>query len=154
VGRSGRDHAVRDFFGPGDTNWDRFVPATIRSVLEGRRPDIRSDGTPTRDYLYVVDGALAYLCLAEALTAERGLAGEAFNFSTEQPVSVLDLTEMIQKAAGTSFAPVVLGTAANEIAEQRLSAEKARRVLRWQPGHSLEEALAETVAWYRAYLAA
>jgi len=141
-----------NFFGPGDTNWDRLVPSTARSVLEGRRPEIRSDGTPTRDYLYVVDGALAYLCLAEALTADTGLAGEAFNFSTEQPVDVMRLTEMIQKAAGTSLEPLVLGIASNEIPDQHLSAAKARRVLGWQAGHLLEEALALTVDWYRAHL--
>ena len=56
-----------NFFGPGDRNWERLVPGTIRSLLRGERPVIRSDGTMVRDYLYVVDGALAYLRLVEAM---------------------------------------------------------------------------------------
>jgi CDP-glucose 4,6-dehydratase len=143
-----------NFFGPGDTNWERLVPGTVRSVLEGRRPEIRSDGTLTRDYLYVEDGALAYLCLAEALSADPTLAGQAFNFSTEQPVDVLRLTELIQKAAGTALEPLVLGTATSEIQDQWLSAAKARRVLGWSPRHGLEDGLALTVAWYRSFLGA
>jgi CDP-glucose 4,6-dehydratase len=141
-----------NFFGPGDTNWERLVPGTIRAVLEGRRPEIRSDGTPTRDYLYVADGALAYVCLAEALTNDPTLAGEAFNFSNERPLDVLQFTELIQKAAGTSLEPQVLATARHEIDDQWLSAEKARVRLRWSPRYEIEEALALSVAWYRAHL--
>lgn len=138
-----------NFFGPGDTNWDRLVPGIIRSVLEGRPPVVRSDGSPTRDYLYVADGALSYLLLAESLARDPGLAGQAFNFSTETPVSVLDLVSLIQKAAGTALAPDVRASARAEISHQWLSAAKARAVLGWAPTRSLEEALAETVAWYR-----
>jgi CDP-glucose 4,6-dehydratase len=142
-----------NFFGPGDLNWQRLVPGTIRSLLHGERPVIRSDGTLTRDYLYATDGVLAYLRLAEALAADPSLAGEAFNFSTERPLSVLELVALLQDAAGTTLEPVVLGTASHEIDHQYLSAAKARRVLDWRPRYSLEEALAETVEWYRAELA-
>jgi CDP-glucose 4,6-dehydratase len=141
-----------NFFGPGDTNWERLVPGTARAVLEGRRPEIRSDGRPTRDYLYVVDGALAYICLAEALASDPGLAGQAFNFSTEHPLSVLELTDLIQKAADTSLEPLVLGTATHEIEDQWLSASKARRVLGWSPTYQVDEAMRLTVAWYRDLL--
>ena len=66
-----------NFFGPGDTNWRRLVPGVVRDILEGRRPIIRSDGSPTRDYLYVVDGALSYLQLGEALANDSSLGAEA-----------------------------------------------------------------------------
>jgi CDP-glucose 4,6-dehydratase len=141
-----------NFFGPGDTNWRRLVPGIVRSVLEGERPVIRSDGTLTRDYLYVVDGALAYVHLAEALAVDPALAGQAFNFSTEQPLSVLELVALIQQAAGTALEPDIQGTATHEIAHQYLSAAKARRVLAWAPRYSILDALAETVAWYRSEL--
>jgi len=143
-----------NFFGPGDTNWRRLVPGIIRSVLEGDRPLIRSDGTLTRDYLYVVDGASSYIRLAEALASDPGLAGEAFNFSAEHPLSVLELVNLIQEAAGTSLEPDVQATATHEIKHQYLSAAKARTILGWQPAHSMPSALAKTVAWYRAELAA
>ena len=141
-----------NFFGPGDTNWERLVPSTVRSVLQGERPVIRSDGTMTRDYLYVVDGALAYLQLVEAMAADPSLAGEAFNLSTERPLSVLDLVRLIQEAAGTDLEPDIRATARHEIPHQLLSAAKARKVLEWEPRHTVEEALAPTVAWYRAAL--
>jgi CDP-glucose 4,6-dehydratase len=142
-----------NIFGPGDTNWRRLVPGTIRDVLRGERPVIRSNGTLTRDYLYVGDAALSYLRLAEALAKDPGLAGEAFNFSTERPLSVLELVALIQQAAGTNLEPEVQGVAQHEIVHQYLSSEKARRVLGWHPSKSVEEALATSVDWYRTELA-
>lgn len=143
-----------NFFGPGDVNWARLVPGIVRSVIEGRPPVIRSDGSPTRDYLYVLDGALSYVLLAEALAERPELAGQAFNFSTERPLSVLDLVSLVQEAAGTSLEPDVRGTARAEIPHQWLSAAKARSMLGWTPSYTLEEAVAHTVGWYRSELSA
>jgi CDP-glucose 4,6-dehydratase len=141
-----------NFFGPGDVNWQRLVPGTIRSLLEGRPPVIRSDGTLVRDYLYVVDGALAYLQLAEAMADDPALAGEAFNFSTETPMSVLDLVALIGRVVGCDLDPDVRATAVHEIPAQHLSAAKARKMLGWNPQWTLEEALTETAAWYRDFV--
>jgi CDP-glucose 4,6-dehydratase len=141
-----------NFFGPGDQNWERLVPGTIRSLLRGERPLIRSDGTMVRDYLYVVDGALAYLRLVEAMAEDPAIVGEAFNFSTETPLTVLELVAALQAAAGTDLEPDIRSTATHEIDSQFLSAAKARKVLGWEPTLSVEEALAETVAWYRSNL--
>jgi CDP-glucose 4,6-dehydratase len=142
-----------NFFGPGDVNWERLVPGTIRSLLRGERPVIRSDGTMVRDYLYVVDGALAYLRLVESMAADPAVVGEAFNFSTETPMTVLELVAALQAAAGTDLEPDIRATATHEIDSQYLSAAKARKVLGWQPTVSVEAALVETVDWYRAELA-
>ena len=141
-----------NFFGPGDQNWERLVPGTIRSLLRGERPLIRSDGTMVRDYLYVVDGALAYLRLVEAMAEDPTIVGEAFNFSTETPLTVLELVAALQAAAGTDLEPDIRSTATHEIDSQFLSAAKARKVLGWEPTLSVEDALAETVAWYRSNL--
>jgi CDP-glucose 4,6-dehydratase len=141
-----------NFFGPGDTNWERIVPGTIRLLLKGQRPVIRSDGTMTRDYLYIVDGVLAYLQLAEAISEDLTLGGEAFNFSTESPLSVLQLVEMLQAATGTELEPDIRATARHEIFHQYLSAAKARKMLGWEPRYTMEEAIAETVDWYRGVL--
>lgn len=138
-----------NIFGPGDTNWERLVPGTLRLLLNGQRPVIRSDGTMTRDYLYVVDGVLAYLRLAEALSENPALAGEAFNFSTESPLSVLQLVAMLQAATGTELEPDIRATVRHEIPHQYLSAAKARTMLGWEPRHGMAEAIAETVDWYR-----
>ena len=138
-----------NFFGPGDTNWERLVPGTIRLLLQGQRPVIRSDGTMTRDYLYVADGVLAYLQLAEAISQDPTLGGEAFNFSTESPLSVLQLVEMLQAAAETQLEPDIRATARHEIPHQYLSAAKARKMLGWAPRHTMHEAITDTVDWYR-----
>lgn len=141
-----------NFFGPGDRNWERLVPGTIRSLLRGERPVIRSDGTMVRDYIHVADGALAYVNLVEAMADGTAAPGEAFNFSTERPLSVLELVAMLQSSAGTDLEPDIRGTATNEIDEQYLSAAKAMRVLDWSPAFTMEGAIDDTVAWYRDYL--
>jgi CDP-glucose 4,6-dehydratase len=141
-----------NFFGPGDLNWERIIPGTIRSVLRGERPVIRSDGKMIRDYLYVEDGASAYLRLVEAMASSDDVIGEAFNFSTERPLSVLDVVSLVQAAAGTDLEPDIQSRAASEIPEQHLSAEKARRILGWEPSSSVEDAITKTVDWYRADL--
>jgi CDP-glucose 4,6-dehydratase len=143
-----------NFYGPGDLNWNRIVPGTIRSALRGERPIVRSDGKFIRDYVFVDDGAQAYMKTAEALASRRELAGEAFNFSDEQPTNVLELVGKILKAVGRpELEPIVQNQASNEIREQFLAAEKARRVLGWRPAFTLDQGLERTVAWYRSHLA-
>jgi CDP-glucose 4,6-dehydratase len=142
-----------NIYGGGDLNWSRIVPGTIRALLAGQRPVVRSDGTAVRDYLYVEDAAEAYLLLAEQ--AERAdVRGQAFNISPERPMSVLDLIERIAAAVGTRLEPDVRTTARNEIPYQALTSARVRQVLGWAPRFDLENGLRETVAWYRAYLAA
>lgn len=142
-----------NFYGGGDLNWNRIVPGTIRSVLRGQRPVIRSDGTPVRDYFYVEDGAAAYLHLVERLAEDRDLAGQAFNFSTETPLSVLELVQRILAVTGSGLEPELQHGAKQELSFQALRAERARRLLGWRPRFALEEGLARTVAWYRGHFA-
>jgi CDP-glucose 4,6-dehydratase len=141
-----------NFYGGGDLNWNRIVPGTIRSILRGERPIIRSDGQFVRDYFYVEDGAAAYTLLAERLAADPSLAGQAFNFSNELQVTVLELTRRILARMGSTLEPDVQNLATHEIRHQYLSAAKARAVLQWRPLFTLDEGLERTVAWYRAFL--
>ncbi len=141
-----------NFYGGGDLNWNRIVPGTIRSVLRGERPVIRSDGQYIRDYFYVEDGAAAYMLLAEKMAAKQKLAGEAFNFSNEIQLTVLQLVEKILAVMESNLEPDVLGEAVHEIRHQYLSAEKARRMLGWKPLFTIGEALERTVGWYRKRL--
>jgi len=141
-----------NFYGPGDLNFNRIVPGTIRSVLNNEPPVIRSDGTFIRDYFYVKDAALAYIHLAEKMDDAK-IHGEAFNFSNELQISVLELTEKILRLMGRSdLKPVILNQAENEIKHQYLSAKKARQMLGWKPKYNLDEALRETVEWYTKFL--
>jgi CDP-glucose 4,6-dehydratase len=141
-----------NFYGGGDLNWNRIVPGTVRAVLRGQRPVIRSDGQFIRDYFYVEDGAAAYMLLAEQLAAQRDLTGEAFNFSNEIQVTVLDLVNRILRTMGSDLLPDVRNEASNEIRHQYLSAKKARETLNWAPLFSLDEALSRTIAWYQDFL--
>jgi CDP-glucose 4,6-dehydratase len=143
-----------NFYGGGDLNWNRLVPGTIRSVLRGERPVIRSDGHYTRDYLYVEDGARAYIVLAEQLALQPSIAGDVFNFSYEQPMSVLDLVARILELMGSRLDPVIRNEASHEIRDQYLDAAKARRVLGWTPSFTLDSGLRATIEWYTRYFAA
>jgi CDP-glucose 4,6-dehydratase len=141
-----------NFYGGGDLNWSRIVPGTIRSLLAGRRPVIRSDGSLIRDYFYVEDGAAAYMLLAEMLAADPALRGHAFNFSNELQVTVLQLTEALAGVMGMAIEPDIRNEVQNEIRHQYLSAAKARRMLNWAPLFTLQQGLARTVDWYKEFL--
>jgi CDP-glucose 4,6-dehydratase len=142
-----------NIYGPGDLNWSRIVPGTLRALLLGNQPVIRSDGTLVRDYLYVDDVVDGYLRVAQGLV-DLDLAGEAFNLSDESPMSVMQMYDAVCDAAGQAGAvPVVLGEAAGEIHDQYLSAEKARATLGWKPRFGLTQGLRRAVDWYREFFA-
>jgi CDP-glucose 4,6-dehydratase len=140
-----------NFFGGGDLNWNRLVPGTIRAVLRGQCPVIRSDGQFVRDYFYIEDGAAAYLLLAECLAKNPTLRGRAFNFSTETPTTVLQLVQRLLALMGANCQPQVLNQANNEIRHQYLSAARARQELGWKPLFDLDHGLERTIAWYRRF---
>ncbi|MGA2933634.1 MAG: GDP-mannose 4,6-dehydratase [Methanomicrobiales archaeon] len=136
-----------NFYGGGDLNFNRIIPGTIQSVFHHQRPVIRSDGSPLRDYFYIRDGAEAYLLLAEKME-NRDIHGEAFNFSTERPCSVLDIVQKILDQMGSRLKPNLLNQSTHEIQDQYLSAEKAKKVLEWESKYTLDDGLKETIDWY------
>jgi CDP-glucose 4,6-dehydratase len=141
-----------NIYGGGDLNWSRIVPGTIRSLLAGETPIIRSDGTFIRDYVHVDDIVAAYLHLADSAQTQK-INGEAFNFSRDEPLNVLDLYEAISFAVlGHKQEPKIMNNANNEIKDQHLDSTKARRDLNWSSSVTLSEGLRRTVNWYRDYL--
>src|SRR4051794_19696793 len=141
-----------NFYGGGDLNWNRVVPGTIRSIVRGQRPIIRSDGQFIRDYFYVEDGAAAYMLLAEVMHSRPELRGAAFNFSNEIQVTALELVRRILQAMGSGLEPDVRNQAVNEIRHQYLTAERAKTMLNWSPLFTLEQGLDRTISWYREFL--
>ncbi len=142
-----------NIYGGGDLNWSRIVPGTIRSFLHNEKPLIRSDGKFTRDYIFVKDVVEAYLLLASK-TSEQDIRGQAFNFSAEQPWTVLEVVENIQKLMKCDhIIPTILNQANAEIRDQYLDSSKAKQLLRWTSLFSLEKGLIHTIEWYKNFLA-
>ena len=143
-----------NMYGPGDLNFSRLVPGTIRDIVLNQRPVIRSDGKFIRDYIFVEDAAHAYLDLAEKMIRKAdgkvAHAGEAFNFSYGLKLSVIDLVDKILAQMGRKdLKPEILGTAKNEIPVQRLDSTKATEILGWKPRYGFDEGLKRTIAWYQ-----
>lgn len=141
-----------NFYGGGDLNWNRIVPGTVRSVLNGEKPIIRSDGKFVRDYLYVEDGAAAYMLLAEKLANDPSIKGEAFNISNQQPITVIELVDKILLEMNSTLVPEIRNEASNEIREQYLDASKLNAMLNWEPQFNLDAGIKKTVQWYRDHL--
>ncbi len=139
-----------NIFGPGDLNFSRLLPDMARSIAKNKKLLIRSDGKFVRDYIYVEDVVEGYLLIAEKLRPLK-LFGEAFNFSNEQPLNVLEMVNIFYAMAKKKPNYQILAKARYEINKQYLSAKKAKRVLGWAPRYSLEEGLAKTWEWYDAY---
>ena len=141
-----------NIYGGGDLNFSRLVPETVAAVLDGRSPQIRSDGSPERDFLYVEDVARAYVAIADALADGRA-RGEAFNAGWGKPNSVREVVDLICELADAGVEPEYLGEGApdGEIDRQYLAAEKIRKVTGWEPEVDLRDGLARTLEWYREH---
>lgn len=141
-----------NIYGGGDLNFNRIIPGTIQSVFSNQNPIIRSDGSFVRDYIYILDVVKAYLLLAEKM-GELKIYGEAFNFSNDKPISVIEIVQSILKLMNREdLQPVILNEASNEIKCQYLTSEKARSLLGWVPLYTLDQGLHETIRWYTSYL--
>ncbi len=142
-----------NLFGGGDLNFNRLLPGTIRSVLQNEHPLVRSDGSFVRDYFYVRDAVNAYLLLAERMD-DPAFHGQAFNFGTETPLSVLEVVRaVLERMKRPDLTPIILNEASHEITRQYLDCAKARRMMNWHPSFSFEQGLDEAIAWYRDWLA-
>jgi CDP-glucose 4,6-dehydratase len=140
-----------NIYGGGDLNWSRIVPGTIRSLLNNQRPIIRSNGKYFRDYIYIKDIVDAYINLSESIT-KKNISGEAFNFSTESQITVIEIVNEIRTIMDKEeLEPEILNLNLKEIPEQSLSAQKAHRILGWYPEYDLKRGLSETVDWYKNY---
>lgn len=139
-----------NFYGGGDLNFNRIVPGTIKSILNNENPIIRSNGKMIRDYFYIEDGAEAYLSLAENMQ-KKNIPGESFNFSNEDPLTVIEIVNKIQEVMNSDLKPIILNEASNEIESQYLSAKKARKMLNWKPLYNIENGLKKTVEWYQNF---
>lgn len=142
-----------NLYGGGDLHLSRLVPEAAIAALSGRRPVLRSDGSPQRDFLHAADAATAYLAVADAIDAGVG-AGEAFNAGSGEPRRVGDVAALVCELAGTGVTPDVQGAGvpSGEIDRQWVDATKLRERTGWAPRYDLREGLDEAVGWYRTHL--
>jgi len=142
-----------NIYGPGDFNFSRLVPDAIQCALKSKRFIIRSDGTYTRDFVYVSDIVDGYLLVAEKMHKVKKIRGEAFNLSNEKPMSVFDVFTVIGKTFRRQLqTPLVLNKAKYEIRDQFLSSQKAKQILGWRAEYPFAEGLKETIEWYKRVL--
>jgi CDP-glucose 4,6-dehydratase len=141
-----------NIYGGADTNFSRLIPETVSAALDGRRPILRSDGSPERDFLYVEDAARAYLAIAGALDRDE-VRGQAFNAGAGRAYAVRDVVELVVRLAGASVEPDVRGngTPEGEIDRQYVDPSKIRSLVGWTPQVGLEAGLQETIEWYRRH---
>jgi CDP-glucose 4,6-dehydratase len=140
-----------NIYGGGDLNFSRLIPEAIVAVLEDRRPAIRSDGSPERDFLFVDDAVAAYLAVESAVGAGGPGAGEAFNAGGEEPHSVAEVLGTIAEVSGRGLEPEYLGAGnpVGEIDRQFVDSSKLRGLTGWRPEVGLREGLRRTLEWYR-----
>jgi CDP-glucose 4,6-dehydratase len=138
-----------NLYGGGDRNFSRLIPETVTAVLDGRRPIIRSDGSPERDFLYVEDAASAYLTVADALSSGEA-GGEAFNAGWGRPHPVREVIDLICELGPTDVDPDYQGAGnpSGEIDRQYLDSTKIRERIGWQPAIDLRDGINRTLEWY------
>lgn len=141
-----------NLYGGGDLNWNRIVPGTMRSVIFGEAPVVRSDGTPLRDYLFVEDAVSGYMMLAEKVYNHE-MHGLPVNFGMDHPISALEMIKtIIEISDHPELEPIILNNAKNEIADQYLASDRANERLGWYPEYNLRAGLLKAYAWYKEFL--
>ncbi|MCX6727088.1 MAG: GDP-mannose 4,6-dehydratase [Candidatus Shapirobacteria bacterium] len=133
-----------NIYGEGDNNFSRIIPGIMRSLIKKETLEIRSDGKMVRDYLYVKDVVRGYLMLAEKIDETKG---EAFNFGSNDTLSVLELIKETEIALKRKIPYEILNIAKNEIPYQSLSYEKIKRI-GWKQDETIKSTAKKVFDWY------
>lgn len=136
-------------YGEGDLNFSRIIPGIMKSIVRSETLDVRSNGEYVRDYLYVKDVVDGYLLLANNINK---IKGEAFNFGSEESLSVIELIRLTEKILNKKVRYKILNRAKNEIPYQSLDYSKIKKKLRWKPKFKLKKVLKNVKKWYENIL--
>lgn len=154
---------LANIYGGGDLNRSRLLPEAITAVQRGRRPVVRSDGSPERDFLYVEDAVDAYLAICDALdedgvvgepgNGEARARGEVFNAGGDRPHNVRSVLDAVLRVSGVELELDIRGTGTptGEIDRQFVDSTKLRERTGWAPRVDLDTGIARTLDWYRRH---
>ena len=138
-----------NIYGPGDVNWDRIIPGTIKSLINNKKPILRSNGRFLRDYLFIDDVVNGYIMLGKAMQNKK-VKGIAINFGSGKPITVLNLVKkMLKINNNNSKFYIIKNKVKNEIKDQYSGYQLAKETIHWKPKISLEEGLVKTFSWYK-----
>ncbi len=139
-----------NIYGPGDVNWDRIFPGTIKTLIKNKKPIIRSDGKFLRDYIYIGDVVEGYIKLASFMNSKKYKNGLPFNFGNNNPVSVINIVKKILVKFNKNKQHFkILNKSKNEIKDQYSDYKNAKKYLNWYPKTSLDEGLNKSINWYK-----
>lgn len=137
-----------NIYGEGDLNFSRIIPGIMQSLVTRSTLHVRSNGKYIRDYLYVKDVVNGYLLLAKNIDKTQG---QAFNFGSNETLSVIELIKLIEKTLKTKIRYKILNIAKNEIPYQSLDWSKIRKFLDWHPRYIVKNTAEKTYRWYKEY---
>jgi dTDP-glucose 4,6-dehydratase len=126
----------------------RAIPTFIRQALAGEPVTVAGDGRQTRSVCYIDDTVAGILALAAS--GEPG----PVNIGNPDERSVLSIAEDVIAAAGSRSAVTFIDRPVDDPAVRRPDTTVASERLGWHPTVSWADGLADTVAWFRAQLAA
>lgn len=137
-----------NIYGPGDMNFTRLIPKTMRSILTGVPIKIWG-GNARRDYLFIDDAIEAYIKLASVDINTIG-QNRIFNFGGGNRISVEEVMGKIIELYGKKIEiEKIADERIAEISEQYVSSRKAEKILCWKPAVSFEGGLKKTFYWYK-----
>jgi UDP-glucose 4-epimerase len=113
-----------------------------RRLLDGEPPIVYGHGAPTRDYVHVADVVRAF-----TRAADRELAG-TYNVGNGKEVSVLELLDVLQRAAQSDVEPRLEPLRPGELERSSLDSQAIAESLDWRPQIEFENGIAETFHWY------
>lgn len=128
------------------------IPTIIMQLLAGKEEIKLGSLTPTRDFNYVKDTVQGFIEIAKS---EKTI-GEEINIATQKEISIGELANELIRQINPSARIVTeeerLRPEKSEVNRLLGSNEKIKRLTNWRPKYTLEEGLAETIAWMKENL--